>query len=275
MKNIFSTYWAGYMDNTDITLDQTPKYIDIVNLAFIGPNKDSTVETQFLCLKYSADQIKEWINVCHENNIKVYISLLDTPDVHWDAIDLNKYAKNIINFVKEWNIDGIDIDAESDMNQDTFVKSFVNLILYLKKYNNTLPITYTCYTGTAGYDGDILNQVKDKIEYIQLMAYFDTYDTMIDLYNDYKQIMGDKIIIGVKAGEPDCTTIDEVKQLCLWNNKKKGIMLWTINRDLPFYTDNEIFTWADTINENLKNPLFTQMKTFLKENIFCYCLDFI
>ena len=144
-KNIFSTYWAGYMDNTNITLDQTPKFIDIVNLAFIGPNKDSSVETQFLCSKYSAEDIKYWINECHKKNIKVYISLLDTPDVHWDAIDLNKYAKNIIDFINEWNIDGIDIDAESDMTPDNYVKSFVDLILNLKKYNNTVLITYTCY----------------------------------------------------------------------------------------------------------------------------------
>nr|QFG74578.1 MAG: glycosyl hydrolase family 18 [Megaviridae environmental sample] len=262
MKKIFSTYWAGYLDNSNITLDMVPDYIDIVILAFIGPNSDSSVETRFLCSKYSAEEIKEWINLCHTKKIKVYISLLDTPSVHWDTINIPLYAKNINKFMNEWNIDGIDIDAESGMNPNKYVSTFTYLIESLKKYNH-FPITYTCYEGTNSYDGQILDQIKDQIDYIQLMAYFDTYDGMVSLYNDYKKIMGDNIIIGVKAGKPEGTSLDEVSKLCLWNSKKRGMMLWTINRDLPFYTNKSVFTWANTINIELNNVDFIDYKNVI------------
>lgn len=249
---LFSTYWGSYFKNTDITLDLTPSFIDIVILAFIGPNEDSTVETEFLCSNYSKEQIIKWIDCCHKKNIKVYISLLDTPEVHWDKINLEVYAQNINKLIKEWKIDGIDIDAESDMLAQNYVNTFIQLVKSIKKYNK-LPITYTCYQGTSTYDGKILQNIKNDIEYIQLMAYFDSFEGMTNLYNDYKTIMGDKILIGVKAGHQDGTDLDEVKKLCIWNNKKKGIMLWTINRDVPYYTTKDTFTWANIININLKN----------------------
>jgi chitinase len=272
-KQIFSTYYAAYLTNTNITMDMTPSFVDIVNLAFVGATSDSNVETEFLCLNYSPDQIKKWINTCHRKGTKVYVSLLDTPDVHWNQIDLVKYAKNLNKFMNEWNLDGIDVDVESGMTGN-YVETFVNLINNLKKFNN-VPITYTCYTGTQGPDGNILNQIKDKIDYIQLMAYFDNFDGMVDLYNDYKTIMGDNIIIGVKSGKPEGTSLDEVVKLCHWNSNKKGIMLWTVNRDTNFYTGHDLLTWTQTIHENLQNTTFSKIQKFFIENICCHCLDLI
>ena len=255
---IFTLYWGGYFvtpPSSPQFLNLIPSYVDYVILAFAGPIQDSTMETTFLCSRYSANQIKTWIKLLHDKGIKVLMSLLDTPQTHWDMIDLSKFAKSVKQIaIDQWGCDGIDIDAESGMDSDKYVDKFVELANNLRKeIGDDLILTYTCYTGTQSYDGDILNQIKDKIDWIQLMAYFDTFNSMIDLYNDYKTIMGDEICIGVKAGEPDMTPISEVKKLCQWNPSKKGMMLWTFNRDIPVYTNKPPLTWCKTIYKNLKN----------------------
>ncbi len=258
MNDLITTYWAGYLKNANMrTLDMTPNYIDVVILAFIGPRNDSSIDTSFLCSIYSEEQIKKWINICHKKNIKVYFSILDSPDITWDKVDLKTFAINLKQKMIEWKVDGIDIDAESSMPDKGYIENFINLATYIKKEINHYPLTYTCYTGIDGPDGSILNSIKDKIEYVQLMAYFYNYKQMIDLYNDYSMVMKDKIVIGVKAGKEDKTPLEEVIKLCIWNLKKKGIMLWTINRDTPYYTGCKSLTWAETIRDNLKDVNIT------------------
>jgi chitinase len=254
-KQLFTCYWGGYFKNDPKypqTLDMTPECVDIVILAFVGPQQDSTIETTFLCSVYSEEKIKNWIDCCHEKGIKVYVSILDTPQTHWDKINLLTFAKSLKSLIDNWNLDGVDIDAESGMDPDNYIETFINLAKIVKAEIGTLPLTYTCYTGIDGPDGEILKNIKSILDYIQLMAYFDSFDGMVSLYNNYKQIMGDNIIIGVKAGEPDCTNLDEVEQLCIWNSNKKGIMLWTINRDTPQYTNKELYSWTNTIYDSLK-----------------------
>lgn len=185
-------------------------------------------------------------------NIKVFFSILDTPETHWNQIDLKLFAKNLKQLIDEWNIDGIDIDAESGMEINDYIDSFINLATYIKNEIRSKPLIYTCYTGIDGPDGKILSVIHNKIDFIQLMAYFDDYNEMINLYND-------NIFIGVKAGEPDITPIDEVKQLCLWNKNKKGIMLWTINRDTPQYTNMPLLSWASTIHQIISRPILLNL----------------
>jgi chitinase len=270
-KQIITTYWGGYFKNEDKypqTLNMTPDYVDIVILAFIGPNEDSTVETTFLCSIYSDKLIKQWILSCQNKGIKVYASILDTPTVHWDKVDLLKFSKSLKSLVDNWNLDGIDIDAESSMDPNNYVNTFINLANNVKNQIGNLPLTYTCYTGIGGPDGQILNEIKNKITHIQLMSYFTNFDGMVSLYNNYKQIMNNRIIIGVKAGGDDGTPLDEVTKLCLWNQNKVGIMLWTINRDTPQYTNMKLNTWITTIKNNLNlNIIFKIFKYIEMEYI--------
>ena len=280
-KNIFNyfsneplltTYWGGYFKNNKTdpqTLDMTPAYVDIVILAFVGPIEDSTVETNFLCSQYSASQIKEWIKTCHKNNIKVFVSVLDTPQNHWNTIDLVKFSKSLKDLIDDWELDGVDIDAESGMPSEVYVDTFINLATCIKNEIKTLPLTYTCYTGTNGPDGQILPKIKSKLDWIQLMAYFDSYEGMVYLYNDYNKII-DNIVVGVKAGsDSSSTSLDEVEKLALWCRNKKGIMLWTINRDTPQYTNCPTLTWAITIQHHLRMSEFDLIYNYIIKSLCC------
>ena len=252
-NQIITTYWGGYFSSPKQTLDKCPKYVNVVILAFIGPLPDSTVETSFLCSKYSKTQIKEWVKEVQSRGTKVLMSILDTPQTHWNKVDFNIFGDSLREVMEEWGVDGFDIDAESGMPCNVFAEKFIELINCVRNViGNDKFLTYTCYTGEAGYDGEILSKTKDKIDLLQTMAYFDNFETMRDLYNYYSQFMKNNICIGVKAGNPGGTSLKEVIKICNWNSNKKGIMLWTMNRDNPIFTKHPEWTWLNTINYNLK-----------------------
>jgi hypothetical protein len=313
-KEIFVAYWGGYFDSP-LTLDKIPDYVDIVILAFASPdikNGHSILITDFLCSKYSDQTIIEWVKLIQARGQKVLMSILDTPQTHWNNLNIKEFIismKQIV--IDKWGCDGIDIDAESGMPDNVYVQYFVELVQEVRKaigYDKLL--TYTCYTGTEGPDGSILKETKTDINWINLMAYFDNIQGMMDLYKDYSTIMENNITVGVKAGT-DFTNLNEVKQLCRWEpdpykfelvivkNKprrrtenlkheeqntqgqniqeqdiqeqntieeqddltdkypicviqyKKGMMLWTLNRDCPSFTGRPNWTWTQTINDNL------------------------
>jgi chitinase len=248
MKQIINGYWGGYFDSI-ITLEKTPIYFNYITLAFVGPNPDSSLTTEFLCSKYSSEQIISWIKELQSKNQKVLVSIIDNPTTHWDQVDIPKFAKSAKEIlIDKWGVDGFDIDAESGM-QSNYCSNFILLATELKKVLGNKILTYTCYTGTEGPDGTILNHIKDDISWINLMAYFVSYNDYISLYQDYYQIIPN-ITIGVKAGT-EFTTLTEVENLSKWNPKKFGMMLWTINRDTFSFTQQPNFTWSYKIYDNI------------------------
>ena len=254
---MINCYWGGYFKSPH-TLDKTPDGVDYVTLAFSNPTIESKLSTAFLCSQYPDEEIIKWVKLLQSKGTKVLMSIIDSPSVHWDEIDIPKFSISLNEIIfDKWGLDGIDIDAESDMEND-YCKNFISLVENIKKVipENKL-ITYTCYEGTDLYDGKILSEIKDKINWINLMAYFDDFDEMISLFKDYNKIIDEKnIMIGVKAGADNDfsrTSIDEVAKLCKWNPDKKGMMLWTLNRDCNLFTGKTEWLWLNTIKENLKN----------------------
>ena len=252
---IINCYWGGYFDSPH-TLDKTPDNIQYVTLAFSNPTIDSQLSTEFLCSKYSDKEIIIWVKFLQIKGIKILMSIIDSPTIHWNTIDKVKFAKSVNEIaINKWGLDGIDIDAESGMSEN-YCENFISLV---ENIRNEIPqdkiITYTCYQGIELNDGIILKSIKDKINWINLMAYFDSFDGMVNLFNDYNKIIDEKnIIIGVKAGADDDysrTPVDEVAKLCKWNLNKKGMMLWTLNRDCNSFTGKTDWLWLNTIKENL------------------------
>lgn len=257
MKQKFNAYWAGYLYSPDFTLNKCPDYIDTIIIAFIGPDSNHQVETTFLCKIFKEKQILSWIQELKRKGKTILFSLLDTPQNHWNKVDFNIFGKSLKEFVNKWNIDGFDIDAETGETTNQ-VESFVNLINCVKKVIGSKGIiSYTCYEGKYSFDSQVFKKVKSKINYVQTMAYFDDLEGMKNLYNYYKEFFGDNIFIGVKAGlqQDSGTSLNEVYQICKWNENKKGVMLWTFNRDNFAFTHKKNLSWCEMINNNLiDNP---------------------
>jgi len=257
---VINGYWGGYFDSP-ITLNKVPNYYNVITLAFAGPDKKNSITTDFLCSRYSKKQIIEWMKELRKQNknCKILLSIIDNPTYHWNIIQKFLFSNNVSILINDWDFDGIDIDGESGMPSDNFVDNFVDLTKNLRKcLGKDKIITYTCYEGTQSNDGKILKEIKDDIQWINTMAYFDDFESMKQLYNDYKLIMNDNICIGVKAGSKDdssVTPLSEVQQLCKFNSQKKGMMLWTTNRDTLSFTGMQDNTWGDLIYNSSKLKL--------------------
>lgn len=255
-KQIFTAYWTGYQKSEN-TPDTIPDGVDKVIFAFFGPINNK-VETTFITSLYSADKLKAWIKQLKERGIIVMASLLDTPQTHWNQVDMTKFIPNLEHFIIEWGFDGIDIDAESGMPSSVYVENFISLIKGCRSIlPPSSPLSYTCYMGAEGYDGDILRTTIDEIDFVQLMAYGDGYQSMISLFNDYKQVVPQsKLLIGVMPG---MTALQETVKLTDWNSKEKGgIMLWNICRDQPSYSEKPRWSFYDAILQNIKRKSNTK-----------------
>ena len=145
MKKKFTSYWAGYLFSPTQTLDKCPDYIDTVIIAFIGPDINSKVEIKFLTKIFPEKQIMIWINKLKSRGKKILISLLDTPNKHWDTVDFNIFGKSLKKLMIKWNIDGVDIDAESGENSEHLSESFVDLIKCCRSIiGKNKILSYTC-----------------------------------------------------------------------------------------------------------------------------------
>lgn len=256
-----TTYWAGYLDSP-IALDPTgiPKSMGTVILAFGGPNPDGSLDMSFFLGKHAEKDVLTGIRVLKARGTTILLSLLDRPETHWDAIDLDAFARDVAQTAKAWGIDGVDIDAESGItNPKRYVDSFVALGRALRSaLPPSAPISYTCYLGAGSLDGQIIPALLGSVvDYVQLMAYFDDADGMKALFEDYATLVPPRrLLIGDKAGGSQGTPLAEVKALATWVQARGagGMMLWTINRDEPGYTGLPVATFAATIAKGLMSP---------------------
>lgn len=252
-SKIISAYWEGYMEHNTYPypLCHIPENVEIIPIAFIAPTSDSNWELGIAGSVYSENEIFNWINQINERGLgqKVLFSLLDTPQVHWDEINLDLFAQNVANTINLKGLGGVDIDAESGMDPKNYVNCFVNLIKYLRKYlNDDKIITYTCYT-MSNYDSNILDKVKNDIDLVHTMAYFDGITGMEHEFNFYGNLVGyDRVSIGVRTTQ---TSLNEVQEIAQKLNEMgyHKMMLWSLTQDVPKITNKPQNTYLDTINK--------------------------
>ncbi|MGO9320698.1 MAG: hypothetical protein ACLQBY_07865 [Solirubrobacteraceae bacterium] len=261
MTEIFDGYWLGYQDPPGQTLDQTPAYVDHVTLFVAGPDESSRLDTSYLCSKYKAPQIIDWVRGLQAQGQKVLLSILDTPTVHWNKVDIPTFAASVREVaLGEWGLDGIDVDAESEMPEAEFVSSFVELVDEIAAVlQSGQLLAYTCYQGCypESQDNQILSKVQQHLNWVNLMAYWDEPPAAVALFEQYASVVGERrVAFGVKPGhegEDQSTLLATVEALAKWEptgEPKAGMMLFGLNRDNPTFTQLPEWTFAEAIERN-------------------------
>lgn len=129
---VYIPYWDGYFDYAmDNTLDFTK--VTHINLAFVNPDNQGN----FSFPEVTDSALAELIAEAHSNNVKVLMSLggANSPEVYHDLLLSNNVqtaVNKMINFMMSHQLDGIDVDLESDMITSSY-NSFIETI------HNTLP----------------------------------------------------------------------------------------------------------------------------------------
>lgn len=247
----FIGYWCGYRTNgTPTQLSQVIKEIHTVPLAFSGITAESTLSTDYLCTNFSAETLQTWAKILQGQGQQVLLTLIDNANIHWNDIDLKKFAGSCKDVgLRDWGLDGFDIDAESPA-----LSTLATFIPILRAtVGKDVPISFTGYTG-EGVELEVLEQVKDSIDWVQTMAYWEDSTQMKALAKVYADVVGkERVALGVKVGE---TPLNECRKLAKWTKKEgyRGIMLWSADMDNSTYTGLKDWSWADAVLKGFNIP---------------------
>lgn len=134
-----SKYIVGYWENwrhddtstgIDLKLSDVPEGYDIVILAFVYGNSDGTVTFSLnqdylgTALNYTEDEFKEDIQELQARGQKVILSIGGENGAISVTNDsqVNNFVSSVTNLIKEYDLDGIDIDIEKTNSGETLEK---------------------------------------------------------------------------------------------------------------------------------------------------------
>lgn len=242
----FVVYWLGYHSNPP-AIQSLPKGIDVVNLFLL--NLATSANGTTLDYNYITSNGTSWATILTQskaaqaNGVKVCVSIIPPNNsLIWNTIpDPDTFALNVYNLVKNWGLDGIDIDPEQGPNGSTPPnQNFVTVVKALSKYfgpaaNTGLIMSYVGYQ--IGGDATVLKPCSALFNYVMMMGYFWDEPTMIDQFNQYAAIVGSQNLMFGVGGDPIQTSISEAVALAKWEpatGQKGGMMEFNINDDTDF-----------------------------------------
>lgn len=261
----FVGYWLGYVNPLGNALNTTPTSVTNINLFVAGiTNTGSLLDTDYLTSNCPASQMQTWAHDLQAQGQQVSMTLMDSGTIHWNNVDIPSYCANVNEVaLGQWGLDGIDIDAESGMPDDVYVDTMVSLVTNMRSaIGPDALLTYVCYTlGTgvdSNHDAEILPQINDSINWINTMGYFWSTSQQQAAFDLYANIVGpEKVNIGVGCGYGNghqFTPLSECATLAAWQPSgasKCGMMTFNLNNDNPSLSGKPIWTWTDTIANNL------------------------
>ena len=244
----FVVYWLGYHANPP-AIQSLPTGIDVVNLFLL--NLASSSDGTTLDYNYNTSNgtictdILVQAHAAQKNGVKVCVSIIPPNNsLIWNTIpDPDTFALNVLNLVKGWGLDGIDIDPEQPAAPD---QGFVTVVKALSKYfgpasDTGLIMSFASYE--LGNDETVLTPCHSLFDYVMLMGYFWDFDTMVQQFGDYAAIVGDQNLMFGIGGDKWITPLPETEQLAAWepaNSNKGGMMEFNINDDTNYQAANAI-----------------------------------
>lgn len=214
---------TGYIYTPYTITQNAMNTLDIIYCAFLDIDKDANFT--------NATSMKNKINtyilpLAEISGTKVVISVNQGSSGAFSAVAARealreKLATNILNFIIEMNIHGIDIDWETPASNEATNFTLLMKAIYekVKKYNSNLLVTAAIGGGKWQPPKYDLPHSKDYLDYVNLMTYSMatgngyyqnalyksskgatltscSIDESIDLYNGYG-VTNNKILIGI------------------------------------------------------------------------------
>ncbi len=284
-KNKFVGYFQSWSDRWSSTgegtdLGNLPSYVNVVILAFAKPdmiyNGDLNFRTTGLEFSYDGTVLKEAIDYLKERNpeTKVLLSIGGATYTNWGNLNVN----DIVRFVREFNLDGVDIDYEPlsgfgckpDSEGIFHCTSDNQYVSIIERVREKLPRPYILAATpwsvgaygegkwkdaepknltTTGMMLQVIKRTGDKLDLINVMGYNagDLYDP-VESVEAYKYYFQGDIAMGAMVPPEDwgahvwsLNEIDRVAQY-INNTSAGGMMLWSLQRSTinpsPEFPDN-------------------------------------
>lgn len=262
--------WAGEVENIQFSK------LTHVNYAFLIPTNDGYYQNI-----ENASKLQRLVSAAHANGVKVMISVGGGGggdgfrSIVANSTYRNNFVNNMLGFVNQYNLDGVDIDWEYP-SDGAEANNFLTLMTQL---SNTMHSNgKLCTIAVIGlYGTSFLNGLFNVVDYVSIMAYDDndfqhsTYDLAVQCMNYWlgRGLSKDKAILGVpfygrptwegynallaRGADPYSDVFGNVGYNGITTIKRKtnlaydvggGIMFWELSCDT-----NNSFSLVTAINE--------------------------
>ena len=206
---------VGYLSagGFDIIDDLELEKLTYLNLAFGNPDKDGKI-----VFSRNAD-IKPVVDKGHAAGVKVFLSLAGggRPDTTiWNFVlqpeNMPDFIKNLLDYVDENNLDGIDVDIEGNL-LPYIGDGYTPFVLELRDALHAKGKGITCALGAVRFHEAVTQESLEAYDFINVMVYDKTgtwrpnaigphspysyAEDAIKFWTEEKHISPDKIILGV------------------------------------------------------------------------------
>jgi GH18 family chitinase len=264
---------VGYIPTWKYDCYQTVDYSALthLNIAFCNPDKEGNMQNPF---RREPQVFHDIVKKAHENGVKVIASLggggggKNYPDLISTAENRTAFCEKIMQYVAEYDLDGVDLDLEE--NPDHVL--WVNYEAWVKELRKQCTAKNKLLTSAVStwFSDSMTDETFACFDYITLMAYDGAFDNhssyeagerMIQHYLTVRHVDADKIVLGLPfyghrggkynavgfkdiiAANPDAwdsdyvdTTsyngVSTVKRKCELAKKYGGIMVWELSYDI-------------------------------------------
>lgn len=256
--NLVWDYYSEYVNAPDRT-GETLDGVNVVSPSFFSILKGSNGEINNNAER-GGDKYIEW---AHNNNYQVWAMFSNNSLRDTTSQILNDYEKretmieNLIDLVKEYNVDGVNVDFENmnDEDKDVYSRFLIELAPRLKILGKTLSVDVTAPDGSETwslcFDRNTISNVAD---YIVFMAYdqygvssskagttagYDWVETNIKKFLGQEDVDPDKIILGIPL------------YMRLWKEEDGEVTSKVVNikdmyDNLP---ENQVANWDDKLKQ--------------------------
>ena len=206
---------VGYLSGGafDIVDDLELEKLTYLNLAFGNPDKDGK-----LVFSRKAD-IKPIVDKGHAAGLKVFVSLAGggRPDTTiWKSVlkpeNMPNFVKNLLDYVDENNLDGIDVDIEGNL-LPYIGDTYTPFVLELRNALHAKGKGITCALGAVRFHEAVTQESLEAYDFINVMVYDKTgvwrpgdigphspysyAEEAVKFWTEERNISPDRIILGV------------------------------------------------------------------------------
>lgn len=238
--------WANFDNNTiDAMLDSM--HVDVVNVSFATFSSSGDHTFKIGGVDATPEQLKYFIEKAHEKGIQVKIAvggatyglsgMLKTPE------DAQGMAQAVADFVKEYGLDGVDLDIEDYPAADLQIDLIKDLRDQLGP-DKLISYTAKAPASTTQPYADVIKGAYQELDGINIMAY--DYGPGYDYKQDVQTMLDwgvppQIIKVGLMPGYDDMgtyTSKDDIEAAAEYAKSQGlgGVMTWDLDRD---YTNQD------------------------------------
>lgn len=153
-----------------------------LNISFVNPDADGNLHCSL-----ADENIHKIVKKAHRHDVKVLAALgggggyTNYTALTKDRASMKEFDKKIIEYVKEYNLDGIDLNIEGDVEPE-FWNTYDDWVKDLEKRCRQENLILSCAVA-SWFDGYITDTTLNRFDFISVMAYDNKGDSNPSSYD--------------------------------------------------------------------------------------------